>query len=256
MGTCFANEFFPFGTWQEVESGVRALRVSFAGELGWELHIDADIHRVHSDQNPMRVLAHIFNVAKKNGVNLRNGGMFALLHSLRMERGFVHNGHDTHPFVTPHECGLGFTVDLKDKNIEFLGKKALLALKAQRNGSFLTQRLVSIVLPSHSGGFGELSPTGHHSEIIWRNDEVVGHFTSGGYSHVLNRPIGLGFVSLKNKPKFTKIKAYVEEPGMYQVELTNSKGKIVKVPAQIILGPLVDPRGDRLEGNYGESGTF
>ncbi|CAK0799883.1 unnamed protein product [Prorocentrum cordatum] len=233
--TDFSNEAFPFGTLQCLAEGVRALRVSFSGELGWELHVDSEC------ADAVAVYDHVFataRAARAPALPLRDGGMFALLESLRIERGFVHNGHDTHPFATPHECGLGFAVDLEKPF--FLGQAALAARSPKR----LRKRLVSVEFPK-SG-----------PEVLYRHGKAVGHLTSGGFSHVLGRPIGLGFVSLEEKPEQLSVKKFVEEARRYSVEMTSSRGGIVRVPVRVVLGPLVDPRGRRAQGDYGELGRF
>merc|ERR1711871_432448 len=118
----FDNDSFPFGTLQVLDEAkqVRALRVSFVGELGWELHIPKG--------HEASVYDHMFSSATAAGVDLRDAGMFALLQSLRMEKGFVHNGHDIHPRVTPMECGLAFAVGWKKG--DFSGKAVLEERKA------------------------------------------------------------------------------------------------------------------------------
>lgn len=224
----FSNEAFPFGTLQQLEEGITALRVSFAGELGWELHVDADKAEAAYDR--------LFAAAAEKQVQLQDAGMFSLLESLRLEKGFVHNGHDIHPKATPHECGLAFTVDMK-KEGGFTGKEALMKLK-QQNGSFLRKRLASFVLEDK-----DASPGGHYSDIIYREGQRVGFLTSVGYSHVLDRPIGLGFVDLPEEAR-KKPRAFLEA-GSYEVEHVVGE-KIVRTKARCSFQCLVDPKNERM----------
>ena len=135
-GEDFGNESFPFGTAQQVGPGVRALRVSFVGELGWELHcpreaapvIWAALHSAGAD------------TGANNGVGLINAGYRALLLSLRVEKRFVHFGHDVSPSDSPLEAGLGWVSAPKVRaGTPFLGHEALVAQKAAGQ----TRRLVS-----------------------------------------------------------------------------------------------------------------
>jgi 4-methylaminobutanoate oxidase (formaldehyde-forming) len=233
------NDSFPFGTAQVIDAatGTRALRVSFAGELGWELHIP------NESNIPMAIYKKMKSSAKEVDVALRDAGMFSLLQSLRVEKGFVHNGHDCHPDATPAECGLGFTVDWKKG--DFAGKEALLAAKA--NG--VRKRLVTFLLPNDLPDDFSACPTphGHYSDIVYRDGQTVGQFTSVAYSHTLDQPIALGFVSLAGKPDAVKMKAFLES-GHYEVDLVH-RGSIIRVPVQVSLTCAVDPKGHRLQGS-------
>ena len=192
----FDNDAFPFGTFQELEfedNGVkcvvRALRVSFVGELGWELHLP-------NNESAVKVYEKIFeqNTRGVSGVSVRDGGMWAILNSLRLEKGFVHNHHDLHPLVTPMECGLGFTVAWKKEG----GFAGLSALRQQKKTP--TKRLLSFVLEKEN-----VALKGHYADAIRRTcpstgvSAVVGQITSEGWSHVLDRSIGLGFVDLPTR---------------------------------------------------------
>jgi len=219
-------------------SGTRVLRVSFVGELGWELHIPN-----HSGF-PMNVYDRMFAAAERAGVDLRDAGMFSLLQSLRVEKGFVHNGHDIHPGATPAECGLGFTVDFKKG--DFAGREPLLAAKA----SGPQKRLVTFLLPNELPDDADAIPTpgGHYNDIVYRNGQMVGQFTSVAYSHTLEQPIALGFVSLEGKPEGEKMKAFLEG-GQYEVEIVQS-GRIVRVPVKVSMSCAVDPKSKRVQGIY------
>ncbi|CAD7937733.1 unnamed protein product [Amoebophrya sp. A25] len=219
--TKFDDGSFPFSTMQDLEPGVRALRVSFAGTLGWELHVE--------NAKAGDVYKRAFEAAKKANVDLQNAGMFSLLNSLRIEKAFPHNGHDTFPLVTPMEAGLAFCVDMK-KPGKFRGFDAL----KERRKAGARQRICSFVLED-----ADASPHGHYAEIIYRRNPATGEFsqkcgylTSGGYSHTLDKPIGLGFVSMEAESAETrkKPKKWLES-GEYEIELVKS-GKITRTPAK------------------------
>merc|ERR1712137_602795 len=225
------NGSFPFGTFQEIEcEGVKlnALRVSFVGELGWEMHIPSE--------GAMTVYDALFGKASDNGSHLRDAGMWALLDSLRLEKGFVHNGHDIHPKITPAEAGLAFTVDWKKG--DFHGKSALREYKKQGP----RKRLVSFKFEDNM-----VTPHGHYSDIVYRNGVKVGYLSSTGYSHTLDTPIALGFVDLPKKV-CKRPKKWIEK-GNYHISIVH-KGKIIRTPAKASLKCLFDPTSQRVLGEY------
>ena len=114
-------------------------------------------------------------------MDLVHAGYHAL-NSLRMEKGYRHWSHDITDEDTPLEAGLGFAVKF-DKPGGFIGREALLEQK--ENG--LPKRLLQFKLR-------DPEPLLYHNEPIWRNDEIVGHITSGAYGHSLGACIGLGYV--------------------------------------------------------------
>ncbi|MEE9301046.1 MAG: FAD-dependent oxidoreductase [Alphaproteobacteria bacterium] len=169
-----SNAAFPFGTAQEIDLAygrVRALRITFVGELGWELYIPAEF------------AANVYDavVAVGERFDLRHAGYHAL-DSLRCEKAYRHWGHDITSEDTPLEGGLGFAVKLK-KNTDFIGRDALLAQK-QRG---LTRRLVAFTLD-------DPEPILLHDEPIYRDGELKGQITSGAYGHTLGSSVGLGYV--------------------------------------------------------------
>lgn len=164
--------------------------------------------------------------------------MFALLQSLRIEKGLIHNHHDCYPMLTPMECGLAFTVDFKKEN-GFYGMDELSKRKKIR------KRLVSFILPT------DVTPHGHYTDIIYRksDNKKVGYLASTGYSHMLDAPIGLGFVDVKDKPADIKLKPYIENEHEYEIELVH-KATVKRVPVKVSFSCVVDPKGNRLKGNY------
>ena len=130
-GEDLSNEAFPFGSAREIEIGyarVLAQRITYVGELGWELYVPADFAQ------------HVFDrIVDAGGDVLRHAGYFAI-NSLRMEKGYRHWGHDIGEEDTPIEAGLGFAVAW-NKSGGFLGRDALLKAKAAGTPS---RRMVQI----------------------------------------------------------------------------------------------------------------
>ncbi|HSH43579.1 MAG TPA: FAD-dependent oxidoreductase, partial [Arenicellales bacterium] len=160
------NGAFPFATSREIEIGyarVRATRLTYVGELGWELYIPAEF------------AAHVFDRIVEAGPDfgLRHGGFFAV-NSLRMEKGYRHWGHDIGEEDSPLEAGLGFAVSF-DKPGGFIGRDAL--LRAKELGT-PAKRLVQLRLQG-----GVEAPLVYHEEPIVRDGGIVGSVTSGGFGH-------------------------------------------------------------------------
>ncbi|EGD58249.1 putative oxidoreductase protein [Novosphingobium nitrogenifigens DSM 19370] len=172
----FSNEAFPFGTSREIDLGyarVRANRVTFVGELGWELFIPAEF------------ATHVFDtlVAAGEAFNLGHAGYFAL-NSLRMEKGYRHWSHDIGEEDTPLEGGLGFAVAF-DKPGGFIGREALLR---QKEAGKPRRRLVQLRLKD------PLAPFVYHNEPIWSGDRIIGSVTSGAYGHRIGASLGMGYI--------------------------------------------------------------
>lgn len=211
-----SNEAFPFGTSQEIELGmthVRALRVTYVGELGWELYV------------PSEFACHVFDTVAEAGEShgLKMAGMH-VLDGCRIEKAFRHWGHDITDEDTPIEAGMGFTCRF-DKNVPFIGRDAL--LKQKENG--VTKRLVQFALE-------DPEPLVYHNEPIYRDGEIVGYLSSGNYGHHLGRAVGLGYVSHPDgvTPDFIK-------SGRYEIEVACER-----FPATASLRPLYDPKAERV----------
>jgi len=168
-----SNAAFPFGTTREMDLSaamVRATRITYVGELGWELYVPTDF--------AMGVYEEL--VAAGESFGLRHAGYHAM-DSLRLEKGYRSWGHDIGADDTPLEAGLGFAVAFKK---EFVGREALL----RQRDKPLARRLASFTLEDRRALlFGD--------EPIWRDDVLVGRITSGAYGHTLGRSVGLGYVS-------------------------------------------------------------
>ncbi len=170
-----SHKAFPFASSQEIELGyglVRASRITFVGELGWELYI------------PTEFTLDIYDHLVREGENfgLLHAGYHAL-NSLRIEKAYRHWSHDITDEDTPLEAGLDFTLKF-DKAGGFIGRDALLRQREQGISRKLLQfRLI------------DPEPLLYHNEPIWRDDNIVGHVTSAAYGHTLGSCVGLGYVS-------------------------------------------------------------
>ena len=209
----FENETNPFGTAQLIEIGMgqaRAHRVSYVGELGWELYISSD------------QCGHIFETIFDAGSehNLKLCGMH-MMDSCRIEKAYRHFGHDITCEDHVLEAGLGFAVDTGKP--DFIGKKAVIDKKE----CGLEKRLVQFQLT-------DPGPLLYHNEPIMRDGEIVGYISSGNYGHKLGGAIGMGYVPCKN-----------ESPE----ELLSSKFEIdvagTICAAKASLKPLYDPLSKR-----------
>lgn len=214
----FSDAGFPFGTSREVDFGyarVRASRLTFVGELGFELMIEAEF------------AAHVWEVLAEAGrdLGLKPAGYFAL-NSLRMEKGYRHWGHDIGEEDTPFNGGLGFAVAMG--KADFIGKKALIVQKAEGP---LRRRLVQVMLTG-----GEGAPMLFHHEPILRDGELVGSVMSGAYGHRVGASLGLAYVSHPDGVR----KEWLET-GTWEVEVA-----MKRYPVALQFGPWYDPEGKRI----------
>ena len=207
---------FPFATSQEIELGyaiVRASRITFVGELGWELYV------------PTEFMPGVYDEIIAAGVefDLVHAGYHAL-NSLRIEKAYRHWSHDITDEDTPLEAGLGFAVKMA-KAGGFIGRDALMT--QQERG--LDKRLLQFRLQ-------DPQPLLYHNEPIWRDGKLVGHIRSGAYGHTLGGCIGLGYVST--------------EPGMNSGEILDSNYEIEiageRVAADASFRPMYDPGNQRI----------
>ncbi len=212
-----SNEAFPFGASHEIDVGfatLRATRITYVGELGWELYVPTEFARGVLDAV----------CAAGEALGARPVGMHAM-DSLRIEKAYRHWGHDITPEETPLEAGLGFAVRF-DKNVPFIGRDALLRQKEQG----LKQRLVQFALE-------DPEPLLYHNEPIYRDGELVGYLTSGNYGHHLGRAIGLGYVEHPDG-----VDARFVNSGRYEIEIAGERAA-----AQASLRPMYDPKGERVK---------
>jgi len=215
-----STESFPFGSFQAVEFGMArayAGRVSFVGELGWEIYVPVDQARQGFD--------YLWQKGESHGLSL--AGMHAL-NSCRTEKKFVHYGHDVADHDTPLECGMGFVCAL-DKEIPFIGRDAILQQKESR--SFMKKRLLQFLLQ-------DPEPVFWHHEPILRDGVIVGHLTSGDYGHTLGGAVGLGYIEVEEEVS----KEYIEA-GSFEIDVAGER-----IPATASLSALYDPKAERMRG--------
>lgn len=213
----FSNDSFPFGTCQEIEIGYAkayALRITYVGELGWELYL------------PTEFTGPVFDLLMSEGgdLGLRLAGYHAL-DSLRNEKGYRHWGHDISPADTPLEAGLGFAVSFK-KNSDFIGRKAL----EQQKQAGLRRRLVHFLMDHPE-------PILLHDEPIFRDGELVGMTTSGTFGYSLGRSVGMGYIKMPEGAD----KAWFEEAS-YKIELGGSQ-----FAAKASIRPFFDPAHEQVK---------
>ena len=180
-GADLSNEAHPFGRSREIEIGyarVRASRITYVGELGWELYIPAEAC--------LDVYERLMAAGPAFGLRLAG---YHAMGACRVEKGYKHWSHDIADEDTPLESGLGFTVAW-DKPGGFIGRDALLAQKAR--GS-LPKRLVQVMLEDDSA----TAPMLYHDEPILRDGLIVGSIRSGAWGHRLDKSLGMGYVSLE-----------------------------------------------------------
>jgi 4-methylaminobutanoate oxidase (formaldehyde-forming) len=212
-----SNEAFPFRTAREIDIGlarVLCVRITYAGELGYELNI------------PSEQAVHVYDRVVEAGrqFGLRHAGLKALA-SLRMEKAYRDYGHDIDNMDDPYSTGLGFAVRL-DKECDFIGKQACREYKA--SGTY-PHRLVQILLK-------DPEPLMFHGEIVLRNGVPVGHLRSASYGHTLGGAVGLAMV--RGEPVDT---AWLDA-GKWEVDVA---GKIY--PAEVSLKPMYDPGMARIK---------
>ncbi|MFK5972225.1 MAG: FAD-dependent oxidoreductase [Flavobacteriaceae bacterium] len=211
------NASFPFATHKEIKLNghlVRALRVTFVGELGWELHIPKE--------SAIDVYHAIMDAGKEFGII--NAG-YRAIESLRLEKGYRVWSSDITPDHTPLEAGLGWAAKLKT-DIPFLGREFLEKQKQRA----LQKRMCCFVVDNP-----EVILLGR--ETIHRNGEIVGYLTSGGWGYTVNTNIGYGYVRRKDGVSTDYLKS-----GEYEVEVASKLHS-----CQIRFGPLYDPKMEKVK---------
>ncbi|MEM7472823.1 MAG: FAD-dependent oxidoreductase [Pseudomonadota bacterium] len=211
----FTNATNPFGTAQEIEIGMglaRAHRVTYVGELGWEIYVSAD------------QAGHVFETLHSAGqeMDLKLCGMH-MMDSCRIEKGFRHFGHDITSEDHVMEAGLGFAVK-KDKP-DYIGRDAILAKQDQG----LQMRLLQFKL-------SDPEPLLYHAEPVFRDGELAGYLTSGSYGHHLGAAMGMG---------------YIQSPGEKLAEVLASDYEIdvagTRIKAEVSSKPFYDPTSERVK---------
>lgn len=232
---------FPFSTAREVAvmgvGGVRCLRLTFVGELGFELHLPAaDAARVYE-----AVRAAGEELSQETGVPVCDAGYFAL-DSLSAEKSYRHWHSDLGVADNPMEAGIGFSTVPKLKREDmprFMGGDAL----RQQRKTGLQRRLVTLVLDAPGGPAGAALPL-HGGESMLRNGKCVGHVRSTAFGHTLGRTIATGYVECpKDLPKITPTWLHA---GNWAV----SSRLMPPMPATLFLKPPFDPDGKRIRNQY------
>lgn len=211
----FSNEHHPFGQMHEIEIGMglaRAHRVTYVGELGWEIYASSDM------------AAHIFESieAASQDVGLKLCGLHTL-DSCRIEKAYRHFGHDITDEDHVLEAGLGFAV--KTAKPGFIGRDAV--LRKRENG--LLRRFVQFQLT-------DSEPMLYHNETIFRDGKIVSHLTSGNYGHHLGASIGLGYVPCEGETIAEMLES------KYEIEIAGER-----FPALASTRPLYDPKSERVK---------
>ena len=212
-----SNQAFPFGHVRLIDIAgqpVRALRVTYVGELGWELHA------------PLAGLGAVFDALMQAGEphGIAPVG-YRALESLRLEKGYRAWGSDITPNDTPFEAGLGWAVKLKS-NADFVGREAVAKVAA----AALKKRLMTFTVDDPS-----VVLLGR--ETILRDGEFAGYLSSGGYGYTIGRPIGLGYVRRSRGVTDDWLAA-----GNYELVVAKER-----VKASLHMGPLYDPDGVRVK---------
>ncbi len=205
-----SNEAFAFGTAKTIGIAgcpVNALRVTYVGELGWELHLPVEY--------AVSVYEALYNAGQPFG--LRNAG-YRAIETLRLEKGYRAWSSDIGPDHSPFEAGLGWAVKLR-KDIPFKGREAVHSLNKEGVKKMLACFTVEpdIVLLGR--------------ETIYRNGEQVGWLSSAGFGHTINKSVGLGYIR-----NIEGVDASFVESGQFELEVATER-----VPCDAQLEPLYDP---------------
>ena len=207
-----SNEAFPFLTLQEIDIGyapVKALRVTYVGELGWELYIPTEFS--------LHVFDRIVEVGEEFG--LRHIGLQAL-DSLRLEKAYRDYGGDIDNTDTPLEVGLGRFVKF-DKPGGFIGRDALLRIKEGGYRYQMPQFLLE-----------DPEPMLYYGEVIYRDGKEVGYIMAGAYGHTLGASVGVGPVEVEGEI----ITDEFITSGKYEIDIAGTR-----YPAKVSLKPMYDP---------------
>ena len=215
-----ANASFPFATQRTIELGmahVRAHRISYVGELGYELYMPSEFAR--------HVLSLLLEAGRPR--RLRPAGLLAM-DALRLEKAYRHFGHDISDEDHVLEAGLGFAVSTDKRRGrfgDFIGREGVL----RKRDKGLARRLLQFKLADPEGLL-------FHNEPVLRDGRIVGHLTSGGYGHALGVAVGLGYVACRQDESVEELLA-----SRYEIEVAGRRHQ-----AAVTLRSFYDPTGARL----------
>ena len=204
------NDAFPFATMRDIVIGaapVRAIRIGYVGELGWELHV------------PTEFGLHLYETLRAAGEEhgIRDVG-YRAIESLRLEKGYLYWSADISPDYTPIEAGLGFRVHLTAKG-DFIGREVL---ARQKNGG-PDRRLCTFVHDARLPLFG--------GETLLHQGQVVSLACSAGFGHTVGKTIIFGYLD-----------ATLASASEFEIEVFGNRH-----PIQRVDGPLYDVSNDRLK---------
>lgn len=214
--TNLGSERFPYGTMQDIDLGyasVKAVRMSYVGELGWELYV------------PTEMAAGVYDALLEAGADqgIVQAGYYAL-ESLRVEKGYRAWGHELTPDDTPLEAGLGFAVAF-DKSVPFIGQSAV--LRQREEG--IDRRLLLFTID-------DPEPVLYGGELILRDGEPVGDLRSAAYGHTVGGAVGLGYVRMEGASAANDMLS-----GSFEIDLAG-----VRIAATPHLRSPYDPGAERL----------
>ncbi|RGP36847.1 GcvT family protein [Pseudotabrizicola alkalilacus] len=208
----FSNAAHPFGTAREIEIGMglaRAHRVSYVGELGWELYVPTD------------QACHVFEALVEAAPELTLCGLHAL-DSCRIEKAYRHFGHDITDEDHVLEAGLGFAVSRKKP--AFIGRDAVL----RKDDAGVSRRMMQFLVRDPEAMI-------FHNEAIVRDGKIVGPVTSGNYGHALGGAVGLGYVPCAGQSAAEVLGS------RYEIEIAGRR-----YAAEVSLVPMYDPKSERM----------
>ena len=216
------NENFPFGVAKEIEIGMglaRAHRISYVGELGWELYVSTEMS------------THIFDTLMKrnNDYPIKLCGLHAL-DSCRIEKAYRHFGHDISSEDNAIAAGLGFAVKTqksKGKFGDFIGKQSI--ENTLQEG--VESRMVQFVLD-------DPKPMLYHNEPILRDKQIVGYLTSGNFGHHIGSSIGMGYIKCIKKGETIE----KQLSSHYEIDIAGKR-----YAAKPFFKPVYDPNSEKVK---------
>ena len=214
----FSNESFKFGTGKNIKINNKKAwiqRLSYVGELGFELYIKMNESR--------EIYSLIVDRGKE--FNLSHCGMFAM-DTMRMEKGYLHWGHDMSPEENQYEAGLKFAISFK-KNINFIGKEAIEKIRNKK----IKKMMVTLTLKNSKPG----APLLLHDEPIYCDGKIVGRTTSGNYSFSYKKNISFGYINLISPIEELAKKAFFIEVEKKQYEAVLNEKAINDPEKKIII---------------------
>jgi len=214
----FSNDSFKFGSSKKIKINnkeIWAQRLSYVGELGFELYIKID-----ESKEIYKMI-----IEKGKEFNLSHCGMLAM-DTMRMEKGYLHWGHDISPEENQYEAGLKFAISFK-KNIDFVGKQAIEKIKEKK----IKKKMIMLTLINNKPG----SPLLLHDEPIYYDNKIVGRTTSGNYSFNYNKNMSFGYINLAfpikelaKKTFFIEVEKKKYEANILTQTLHDPENKIIK----------------------------